>query len=929
MKFLKFLGWSAVGLLLLVGLALWYLPTLASIAITQGLTSQGFENVSATLDYPSATTLRIRSLAFNSPKEFGANSISIENTDITYSLDSLLNHMVEGIEIEHVTVTWDSSLLEGDSSQSSSTSQSDVPLDLSAFDSGFPLPILPFQHLHIQQADISNPLAPPALKKLSLNATIDATEEGYGGNMRLNGEGLLLNSLSFSLTKQGTVAFQGTHTRAPQDLLLELETSLKQSNSGLNLQGKTFLKLHPIIHTLTALYPLPPHYQDISGIFSGKWTGTIHESPAQTESVVGPIQGNFSLDAKVPTWPPFAQDIQIQAQGTIAITSDHATVTVQPKSSGSVIVAMDSFIPPIIDAFIRHDNRRSVAWKIQEPVRIEAPIQQKGETIQISSGKIHAAIDNASEQLTMLLSPGKLLWTRAGGVAGRAQVSLATQLHPGPTSTWHPEAIVIEADAGVTVSPQNIAVAFNPSSYFHFSDMKQQSLYVPTLVSRFPEGASATYLLDKRILTVATTRAVLSLPSVFMQGQEWTIQKMFTKNLTIQNTPESWTVNGESKIQKVHVPFDAINIPDSNWQARYSVNPQTLTASYNGQTLQHPVRVGGQATLNLEKEQAVVAMSMQPLLFAPKTRVLSQIIQPWPFRDMDLTHGAISASAKVSLVKNPSTAATPFHITHLHGILYLKDMSGFLKPTILEGMNTRIEILGQDNTFRIPPTPLRIQRIQSAVDLTDTSFLLSSGAFQIDSPPSLSVSNVSTHLLGGTVALQQATYDPSQPTQDLALEVQGMDLNEILLLEQQETVKGTGILDGRLPLFVSGTDLEIHEGSLKVRPPGGIIQMNLSEDTADSWSKSQPHLDLIVQSLENFHYSQLDVGVDYDKHGILKLATKLRGKNPDYRNGIPIHFNLNIEEDIPALLESLSLIKNLEDKIGAMMAGEEQYSEEQ
>ena len=139
-----------------------------------------------------------------------------------------------------------------------------------------------------------------------------------------------------------------------------------------------------------------------------------------------------------------------------------------------------------------------------------------------------------------------------------------------------------------------------------------------------------------------------------------------------------------------------------------------------------------------------------------------------------------------------------------------------------------------------PPTPLHIQRIQSAVDLTDTSFLLSSGTFQLDSPPSLSVSNVSTHLLGGTVALSQATYDPAQPRQDLALEVQGMDLNEILLLEQQETVKGTGTLDGHLPLFVSGTDIEIHKGTLTVRPPGGIIQMNLSEDTADSWSKSQP-----------------------------------------------------------------------------------------
>ncbi len=928
MKFLKFVGWSAFGLLLLTSLVFWYLPTLASMAITQGLTSRGFENVSATLDYPNTTALRIRSLAFNTPTEFGSNSISIENTEITYSLGSLLNRMVEGVEIEHIAIIWDSSLLEKDSAQSPSspTNQSDAPFDFSTFDSGIPFPILPFQHLHIKQADISNPLAPPALKKLSLNATIDALEEGYEGNIQFNSKELSLNSLFFSLTQQGTVAFRGTHTSAPEDLLLELETSLDTSNSELRLQGQTILKLRPIIHTLTALYPLPAHYQSISGTFSGNWTEAINKQPSPTSSTIGPIQGKFSLDAKVPTWPPFAQDIQLQTKGTIAITDGQAKMSIQPTSSGSVILAMDSFIPPVIDAFIRHDNRRSVAWKILEPIQVEAPIKQKVETMKISSGNVHMAVNNASEQLDILLSPEWLLWTTTSGVAGKAYVDISTQLKPGPTPTWHPEALLIEANAAMTISPKQIAVSFNPSSYFRFSNMKKESLHVPTLVSRFPQGASATYLLDKRILTVETARSVLSLPSVFLQKKEWELQEIFTKDLTIQNTPTSWAINGDSHIKNVHIPFDSMKIPDSNWQSQYSVNPQSLIASFNGHTLDHPIRIRGQAKLDIENEQAMVALSMQPLLLAPKTRILSQIIQPWPFRDMDVTHGAISASAEVHLVRNPPTAATSFHITRLHGILNLKEIGGFLKPTILEDLTTRVEILGNNDIFHIPAAPLHIRRIQSAVDLTDTSFLLSSGTFQLDSPPSLSVSNVSTHLLGGRVTLSQATYDPLQPTQNLALEVQGIDLNEILLLEQQETVKGTGLLDGHLPLFISGTDIEIHQGSLKVRPPGGIIQMNLSEETAESWAQSQPQLDLIVQSLENFHYSQLDIGVDYDKHGILKLASQLKGKNPEFRNGVPVHFNLNIEEDVPALLESLSLIQNLEDKIGTMMTGEEQSS---
>jgi len=122
-------------------------------------------------------------------------------------------------------------------------------------------------------------------------------------------------------------------------------------------------------------------------------------------------------------------------------------------------------------------------------------------------------------------------------------------------------------------------------------------------------------------------------------------------------------------------------------------------------------------------------------------------------------------------------------------------------------------------------------------------------------------------------------------------------------------------------LFISGKEITIQKGSIHSRAAGGTIKLEVSEETAGSWAKSQPNLDLIVKSLQNYHYSKLAVGVDYEKNGILKLATQLEGKNPDFRNGVPIHFNLNIEENIPALLKSLSLVKDLENKIETMMTG--------
>jgi hypothetical protein len=349
-----------------------------------------------------------------------------------------------------------------------------------------------------------------------------------------------------------------------------------------------------------------------------------------------------------------------------------------------------------------------------------------------------------------------------------------------------------------------------------------------------------------------------------------------------------------------------------------------MTIQFNAHLPEHPLLLGGQISLNSLTGEGSGTMTLKPIQFAPQKLVLSQLIQPWPNPDMDVTPGSISASAEVTFRTSLNDPDKSFHLRNLHGIVDFKEMGGFFKPTIIKGLTTRVEILGKDETLRIPPTPLRIMNIQSAIELTKTSLLFSTGTFSQTSIPTLSITNMRTHLLGGTVALADATIDPKAGTHEVILQVSGLDLNEVLRLEQQETVTGTGTLDGTLPLFISKEDsgiaVTLQQGSIKGRSPGGTLQFKVDEETASAWAKSQPQLDLIVKSLENYHYSKLEVGADYEKNGILKLATKLEGKNPDFRNGVPIHFNLNIEENIPALIKSLSLVKELEQKIEKMMA---------
>lgn len=912
-----------IGLVLLSGLAYWFVPTIGNMLITRELSNRGFTNVVVHLDYPRSHALTIPSLAFRTPAESGSTSIIIDNTEITYSIDSLLNSVVEAVNIEHMRIVWDSSLLERPLSQSPSSpsSQPDSQFAFTSFGSGVPLPVLPFKHFRVKHVEISNPLAPPALQQISLNASMDALQEGYEGTIHLDGDGLLLNLLTFSINQNGTISFAGTQTNAPEDPVPDLKTSLNRSGSTLMLKGKATLQLHPVIHTLAALYPLPPEYQSVTGTFSGSWTGTIHEQSSQTDSSLGPIQGDFALDAHMPTWPPLAQDVQLHTQGTFSVKGRAITVVLKPTSSGSLNLSLNSLTPPALDPFISHKGLRSFRWNIQQPVSMVASIKQNLDGIQFPSGQLQIAMHNSSEQLDILFSPRNLLWEPTSGLAGKGDLSISAQFRPAATPSLRLETLSLEARASIMSSVKHIAVTLNPSFRFGISNMKNETMHIPAMESGFPKGLVWNYHPGSQTWELQAAASTLTLPSFSLQGKEWNLGDILTKDLVVTYTPERWMINGETTVKKMRLSFDTFKVPASNWQARYSVNPMAMTVQFNGQTLGHPLYIGGQGKLNLLTGEGSGTMTLRPIQFAPQTLVLSQLIQPWPNPDMDVTHGTVSASVEVTFGKEPSDADKPFHLKRLHGIVDFKEIGGFFKPTIMEGLTTRVEILGEDETLRIPLTPLRIKNIQSAVGLTETSLLISTGTFHQSSVPTLSITNMSTHLLGGKVSLADTVIDPSATTHEVTLQVQGLDLSEILRLEQQETVKGTGTLDGVLPLFISGKKVEVHQGLIHARQPGGILQLEVAEETASSWATSQPNLDLIVKSLENYHYSKLAVGVDYEKNGILKLAAQLEGKNPDFRNGVPIHFNLNIEENIPALLKSLSLVQNLEDNIEKMMTG--------
>ena len=522
MKILKFLGWVIISFVILIGLALWFLPTIGRILITQELTERGFTNVVVHLDYPSAHAWTIPSLAFRTPEKLGEISISIDNTTITYSLDSVLNKRVETINIEHMKIGWNSSLLARRSapSQASAPPSTDSQFDFPKLEFGTTLPILPFQHLRIENAEMTNPQAPPTLRHISMSASLEALPSEYNGTVNLYAEDIPMDLLTFSVTNSGIVSFKGEHTDTLDSPVFFLETVLDAEPPHLQLKGKTTINLQPFIHTIATLYPLPAEYQSVAGSFSGSWASVNPKPPSSADSFFGPIQGNFAFNIHMPTWAPFGRDIKAQTQGTFFLDGPALRIAIEPSSAGSVDLPFDSFLPPALVPIIAHKGFRSFKWNLLQPVHLVVPLKQNPKEIKIPNGQIQIVMHNSFEELDMTLAAENLAWEPTNGVTGRGNVSFSAQLKPRSTPSLQLEHLSLKAKITIEISEDSIEVALKPSFQLRLKNLRNETIHIPTFISRFPEGLFWTYHKKSKKLGIANFYFHLHPPVFFTPGPE-------------------------------------------------------------------------------------------------------------------------------------------------------------------------------------------------------------------------------------------------------------------------------------------------------------------------------------------------------------------------------------------------------------------------
>ena len=173
----------------------------------------------------------------------------------------------------------------------------------------------------------------------------------------------------------------------------------------------------------------------------------------------------------------------------------------------------------------------------------------------------------------------------------------------------------------------------------------------------------------------------------------------------------------------------------------------------------------------------------------------------------------------------------------------------------------------------------------------------------------ISGNSLSAKIFGGSVGSRDYSYDVINANGHMNLNVEGLELNQILALEREDFVS-TGKLRGSVPVQIEKGKLSVSNGLISAEHPGGLLKYQPSQSVVALIDQNES-LKVVVDAMSDFHYHSLDVELEYSPEGELVAKTSLKGSNPGYQNGREVNLNLNLEENLGALLESLRLSEDV------------------
>ncbi|RUO34699.1 hypothetical protein CWE14_01470 [Aliidiomarina soli] len=245
----------------------------------------------------------------------------------------------------------------------------------------------------------------------------------------------------------------------------------------------------------------------------------------------------------------------------------------------------------------------------------------------------------------------------------------------------------------------------------------------------------------------------------------------------------------------------------------------------------------------------------------------------------------------------------------------LSDTAGIYDTIDFGGANADLELSTDFETLEVALSNASLQRIQFGLPMGPARFAFNYSA-SIDQllAGQLELTDNQLSLLSGDIGIENRIYDLSRDEITLQVDITQLDLQQLLSEYPATDIHGQGLISGAIPIrWRAGQGFMVDDGRIHALAPGGVIQYRA--ERAQQLRETNQALRIVMDALDDFHYSVLEGGVSYNEDGTLELALSIEGQNPQLEGGRPVRLDITIAEDLPALLASLQLTNQLNNLI--------------
>jgi hypothetical protein len=467
-----------------------------------------------------------------------------------------------------------------------------------------------------------------------------------------------------------------------------------------------------------------------------------------------------------------------------------------------------------------------------------------------------------------------------------------------------------------TLTRTHVTGVLFPSSFVTAKQVERGAAVVPSVTLQLAEALPLRCELLAVHCDAGPATMAVRVPSLRIMGRDLRVNQGTLRVQQAETSGTAWNAQGALELHGVFLDLSPWRLPALNGRAQFVANDAGISADLR---VDGPLREGlvhGKLDQPLSSAQGKLHATIGPVVFDGAERRLSKLLTGLP-TSLDLTGGQVTATVDASWAGAKGNSAQGVQVTSGLAKVVADKLSGQYQDYAVKGLSMTVDlrVQGLESVATIQPAPVTIASVQTGVEVTNISTLFQGSWKLVDGQPVFEAKDFRCEVFGGVVTSPTLSVDLAHLPAQATFSLLGLDLAKVLSIEQQQGIQGTGTLNGTLPVTLTSAGVTVTDGMVEAQPPGGIIRYGSTPESSRLISETDSQLHLVTQALNNFHYTVLRVGVDYNETGTLFLKARVEGRNPDLKKLPPIHFNLTVQEHIPTLLKSLRLVQDIEEAV--------------